>query len=99
MKNLLYALELLSMVSKRVSFDIYGPIEDENYWHKCQRKIKQMPDNMNVSYKGVLVPYDVQKVFGKYDFFLFPAFGENYGHVIAESLLAGTFVITSDQTP
>ncbi|MGR5966571.1 glycosyltransferase [Bacillus cereus] len=31
--------------------------------------------------------------------FLFPTFGENYGHVIVESLLAGCPVIISDQTP
>jgi len=38
-------------------------------------------------------------VFSKYDLFFFPTRGENYGHVIAESLSVGTSVLTSDQTP
>ena len=41
----------------------------------------------------------MSKVFSSYDVFLFPTFGENYGHVIAEALMAGCVVITSDQTP
>lgn len=31
--------------------------------------------------------------------FLFPTFSENYGHVIAESMIAGCPVLISDQTP
>lgn len=41
----------------------------------------------------------IHETFSKYHFFLFPTFSENYGHVIVESMLAGTPVIISDQTP
>lgn len=34
-----------------------------------------------------------------YDVFLFPTFGENFGHVISESLIAGCLPIISNTTP
>ena len=34
-----------------------------------------------------------------YDLFLFPTSGENYGHVIAESITVGTRVLISNKTP
>ncbi len=41
----------------------------------------------------------VAATFAAHDLFVFPTRGENYGHVIAESLAAGTAVIVSDRTP
>nr|MCR5673962.1 hypothetical protein [Lachnospiraceae bacterium] len=37
--------------------------------------------------------------FADHDAFLFPTLGENYGHVIAESLAAGCIPVISDTTP
>jgi glycosyltransferase involved in cell wall biosynthesis len=98
-KNLIFALELLRSIEGKIIFDVYGPIEDRNYWSKCISNIKQLPSNVRVNYKGILDHEDVQKTFSQYHAFLFPTHSENYGHVIAESLLAGCPVITSDQVP
>jgi len=100
MKNLNYAIDLLhSFDDGNITFDIYGPIEDENYWEKCRNNINNLPSNIKVNYKG-LVDHDlVLNVFKQYHIFLFPTHGENFGHVISESLISGTPVITSDQTP
>lgn len=98
-KNLSFALECLKKVKGKVQFDIYGPIEDENYWNQCKQIIKKMPDNIQVTYKGLVSHDKVNETFSQYDCFLFPTFSENYGHVIAEALMAGCPVITSDQTP
>ena len=38
-------------------------------------------------------------MFSKYDAFIFPTLSENYGHVIVESLIVGTPVIISNNTP
>ena len=38
-------------------------------------------------------------IFLKNDLFVFPTLGENFGHVIFESLEASTPVLVSDQTP
>ena len=99
MKNLEYALTVLSEVTASVIFHIYGPIEDANYWQKCKELIKQLPTNVSISYLGSVNPDQVTTIFSRYDLFFFPTKGENYGHVIAESLSVGTAVLLSDQTP
>ncbi|MDQ1298054.1 MAG: hypothetical protein QG558_593 [Campylobacterota bacterium] len=99
MKNLDYALRILKQVRAKVKFDIYGPIEDKGYWELCEELIHLLPANIDVSHRGPVHPDDVAKIFAQYDLFLFPTRGENYGHVIAESLNVGTPVLISDQTP
>lgn len=98
-KNLLFAIALFKGIQGKVEFDIYGPIEDEDYWNRCQEEIKKLPENVKVRYKGLVGHDQVHEVFSQYDAFLFPTLSENYGHVIAESLIVGTPVIISDQTP
>lgn len=98
-KNLDYALKILSKVEKKIIFDIYGPTENESYWNKCQRLISKLPSNIKASYCGEVEPQNVVNILSNYDLLLFPSGGENYGHVIAESLSAGTPVLTSDKTP
>lgn len=98
-KNLLFALKAISYVKADVIFDIYGPIEDEGYWKTCVKLMEKMPENIKVRYFGPVLPDQVADVFSGYDLFLFPTLGENYGHVIAESLVSGTPVLLSDQTP
>jgi glycosyltransferase involved in cell wall biosynthesis len=98
-KNLEYALQILSNVKEKVLFDIYGTLEDLRYWRECQDLIDKLPGNIKVNYMGVVSPIEVVRIFSFYDLFLFPTGGENYGHVIAESLSAGTPVLISDKTP
>jgi len=98
-KNLRKAIEILCDVESTVSFDIYGPIEDQLYWDECQSIIEELPANISVKYCGDVEYNDVLKVFSEYHLFLFPTLGENYGHVIIESLLAGCPVLISDRTP
>ena len=98
-KNLLSAIKYFHNVECKAWFDIYGPIEDEEYWKQCQQEIKGLPDNVKAEYKGLVGHDRVHEVFSQYDAFLFPTLSENYGHVIAESLFVGTPVIISDQTP
>lgn len=98
-KNLKFALELLKTVSGRAIFDIYGSIEDEKYWAGCEKLIEKLPETVKVNFQGAVSYEQVAETFGKYHFFLFPTFGENFGHVVIESLAAGTPVVLSDQTP
>lgn len=98
-KNLLFAISLFKEIEGKAEFDIYGPVEDEEYWKQCQEEIKKLPENVKVEYKGLVSHDQVHEVFSQYDAFLFPTLSENYGHVIAESLIVGTPVIISDQTP
>jgi len=98
-KNLDYALKVLKKVRTKVRFDIYGPAENTVYWEECQRIAAELPDNVQMSYKGIVTPDQVVRVFAQYDLFLFPTGGEAYGNVIAESLAAGTPVLVSTETP
>lgn len=98
-KNLDFALLTLGKVRSSLIFDIYGPIEDEEYWQSCLKLIEQLPSNIKVNYCDAVKPEQVASIFSSYDLFFFPTRGENYGHVIAESLSSGTPVLLSDQTP
>jgi glycosyltransferase involved in cell wall biosynthesis len=98
-KNLDYALKILNKVTKRVVFDIYGPAEDATYWKECRELINRLPANVTVNYLGGVNPDQVLQVLSRYDLFFFPTTGENYGHVIAEALTAGTPVLISNETP
>ena len=98
-KNLLFALRMLASYIEAANFSVYGPIEDSDYWKTCLDAAGQLPDNVKFQYKGTLEHGEVQETFAHYDIFLFPTFGENFGHVIAEALSSGCLVMTSTATP
>ncbi|MFP7442675.1 glycosyltransferase family 4 protein [Bacillus infantis] len=98
-KNLKTAIEFLQRVDGKVKFDIYGPLEDKNYWSECERLINGLPENIMVTYKGIINHDYIIEVFKENHVFLFPTLGENFGHVISEALIGGCPVIISDQTP
>lgn len=98
-KNLVSAIRYFNYVKGNVTFDIYGTLEDQEYWVECKREISKLPQNVKVNYQGVISHDAVHDAFSHYHAFIFPTFSENYGHVIAESLLVGTPTIISDNTP
>ncbi|WP_169293978.1 glycosyltransferase family 4 protein [Advenella sp. EE-W14] len=98
-KNLLFALEILKKVQQPLTYDIYGPIEDVDYWQQCETAIKTLPPHIQVNYKGNLTPDNVINTLRNYDLFFFPTKGENYGHVIAEALCAGLPILIANTTP
>jgi len=99
MKNLDFLLRILRKVDTTLSLDIYGPTEDLPYWEACSRLIAELPVRTQVTYRGAVSAEEVINVFEQYDLFVFPTRGENFGHVIFESLTAGTPVLLSDRTP
>jgi glycosyltransferase involved in cell wall biosynthesis len=98
-KNLVFLLNLLSRIKSNIILDIYGPIEDLKYWERCKNIIAILPDNVQCNYIDTVSKDKVSGTFSHYDLFVFPTEGENFGHVISESLSAGTPVLVSDQTP
>jgi glycosyltransferase involved in cell wall biosynthesis len=99
MKNLLGALSMLHDLSGEVSFDIYGPLEDGEYWNACKEVIGSLPHNVRTHYGGEVEHDRVFDLLRGYDLFLLPTLGENFGHVICEALSAGCPVLISDRTP
>ena len=98
-KNLLGAIKAMQQVHSEVTFDIYGPAEDREYWQHCKMELQKLPENVQWNYGGELTPEQVYPTLKKYDAFLFPTLGENFGHVIYEALAVGCIPIISDQTP
>jgi glycosyltransferase involved in cell wall biosynthesis len=98
-KNLLTVIEAVAGLPHPPALDIYGPVEDAAYWRRCLRYLETTRVADRVQYRGELPPTAVRETFQRYDAFLFPTHGENFGHVIAESLSASCPVICSDQTP
>jgi glycosyltransferase involved in cell wall biosynthesis len=97
-KNLAGAIALLAGVRGEVSLDIYGPVDDERYWARCRAALDRLPPNVSARYHGP-VPHEwVGDVFRTHHLFLFPTWGENYGHVVLEALVQGCPVLVSDRT-
>ncbi len=99
-KNLLFAIKILGQIKNIIiQFDIYGPIEDHNYWTKCKLLIKTLPPNISVSYKGLIFSQDVTKCLRNYHVFFLPTMDENFGHAIVEAMQSGVLPLISDNTP
>ena len=98
-KNLLYFLEILEKTNVSISFTIAGPVEDEHYWNVCLKKIKELPKNISVEYIGSVKKDELQKIIADHHLSVLPTTGENFGHSIFETFLAGRPVLISDQTP
>jgi glycosyltransferase involved in cell wall biosynthesis len=98
-KNLHSALAALNAVSHGVEFDIFGPVENVAYWSKCNSIIEGLPDHVRVAYRGELSPPQVRPMFSRFDAFVFPTLGENFGHIVVDSLSASCPVISARTTP
>ena len=97
-KNIVFLLKLLQQLDISVTLNIYGPVEDLKYWNYCKSLIMNLPQNISVFYKGKVDHNGVHKIFSMHDIFIFPTLGENFSHVIYESLASGTPVFTSNLT-
>ncbi|HTL10081.1 MAG TPA: glycosyltransferase, partial [Chitinophagaceae bacterium] len=98
-KNLLLLLDILKDVKANVSLTIIGPVEDAAYWQKCNAAMAVMPPNIVVTYGGSLPNHALLPLLQDQQLFILPTQGENFGHAIFESLLAGRPVLISNQTP
>ena len=99
MKNLDWALDLLARSTVPVRLNIFGPVSDPDYWTECRAKIAHLPSHVEVHLGGEIAPDDVPAQLARHDLFLLPTRGENFGHAIADALLAGTPVLIADTTP
>ena len=98
-KQLDYALNVLSQVRSRVNFEIFGPAEDAAYWKSCQDLIANLPPNIRVHWHGETSNDGVVAAMATTDLFFLPTAGENFGHAIFEALSTGVPVLISDRTP
>ncbi len=99
-KNLYFAINILKEIKNcHVTFDVFGPKEDELYWKKCEENAKQLPKNISFNYKGVLKSTEVENTINHYHSLLLPTVTENFGHVIVQTLMQARQVVISNNTP
>jgi glycosyltransferase involved in cell wall biosynthesis len=98
-KNLLFLLEILETTSTTINLTIAGPVEDENYWNSCRKKLNSLPSSVSVKYIGSLTREEIKNSLQQHHLYLLPTTGENFGHSIFESFLMGRPVLISNRTP
>lgn len=98
-KNLSFALRVLSGMACEIEFDIAGPIGNDQVWADCQALMQALPSHVRARYLGAVAHADVAPMMAAHDVFFLPTLGENHGYVIAEALAAGCPVLLSDRTP
>jgi len=98
-KNLKYCIEILNKVSTKYKLDIYGPVDDTGYWGECEKFIIENGLSHLIRYQGVVRRDEIAKTLSRYDLFIFPTLGENFGHVIFDAINSGIPVLLSNKTP
>lgn len=99
MKNTLAAIRMACNLSGDVELDLWGLLEDKDYWEACKRQIALSPPGLKINYRGEVEHEKLHALLLEYDVMLLPTLGENFGHSIIEALDAGLPVVISDQTP
>jgi glycosyltransferase involved in cell wall biosynthesis len=98
-KNFKWLLEQLPAVKGNLIIDVFGPLENQEYWDECQKLIENLPPNIQVKSKGSIPYEETAKLLIKYHFFVLPTLSENFGHVFLEALAAGCPLVISNRTP
>ncbi len=97
-KNLKIAIEAIkAMEYKNKTLDIYGPIQEQDYWEDCKKALSDA--DFNWHYGGDVDSEQVPDIFAGHDIMILPTKSENYGHVIFEALSTGCVPVISDRTP
>jgi glycosyltransferase involved in cell wall biosynthesis len=98
-KNTLGAIRMLRGVKCTTEVNFWGTVYDEKYFAACKEEVRTLPNNVKVKFCGPAAAESVESILRKSDVLLLPTQGENFGHIILESLQCGTPVLISDQTP
>jgi glycosyltransferase involved in cell wall biosynthesis len=99
MKNTLAAIRMAGQLEGEIELDLWGPLENREYWAACQQQMLLCRPNVKVRYRGEVAHEQLQALLHGYDVMLLPTLGENFGHSIIEALSAGLPVVISDRTP
>lgn len=99
MKNTLAAIRMAGQLKGEVELDLWGPMENREYWATCQQQMLLCMPNVKVHYRGEVAHEKLPALLHGYDVMLLPTLGENFGHSIIEALDAGLPVVISDRTP
>lgn len=97
-KNVLMAIDtVLKIKDYQIQFDIYGFAEDGSYYDQCKQKANLSGGVIRLC--PPLMADEVVNVMSQYHLLFLPTQGENFGHSILESFIAGRPVLISNSTP
>lgn len=99
MKGLHLLLEGLKATTSRIDLVVFGSPEDRVYFAKCEQLMSSLPPNVHCDYKGWLDSDEVRETLATFELLAQPTAGENFGHVLAESLSVSCPVACADVTP
>ena len=98
-KNIELALEALKdNYNGKITYDIYGHSDNNEYLNKLKKISAKLPENIEVNFKGGYSG-NTTELIRKYHFLFSTTKGENFGHSVYEAFSAGRPVIISDNTP
>jgi glycosyltransferase involved in cell wall biosynthesis len=98
-KGLHTLLQSLMHTHEPVHLSVFGHEEDARYLARCEDLASRLPVNVTCEFHGPVAAELVRDTFARFDLFAFPTAGENFGHVIAESLSVSCPVMCADTTP
>ena len=102
-KNLLLLIISLKIFCEKtkhkIDLNIYGFIEEKEYWSRCKTEMKNLPFSLNIAYKGAINSLNKIDIFNKHHFLFLLVKSENFGHIVYECISAGRPVFISDNTP
>ncbi len=81
-----------------VRLDIYGTRQGDDYYNACL-SLAQSLRTVSVKLHGEVAPEQIPALLSHAHFYYSATRGENYGHAIAEALVAGVPVVVSNLTP
>ena len=101
-KGILELVDAWSKVNNKKNWiiEIYGPISDESYLKKINKKIFDLKLAGSIFVKNsVFSTLEKEKIFTRADGFILPSKSENFGLSIGEALAYGLPVLTTNDTP
>jgi len=98
-KGLRELLEALQDLDVHLELHVHGVVEDKKYWDECLVAVDRLPPRIQFLYFGEYAPTEISSIMSQADLFVFPTYGENFGHVIAEALSVGCPIAIPDTTP
>lgn len=98
-KNPLSLIEALQSVKEPLRVVFCGGSNNASYLQTFKDQLRTLPQNIQSEYHPEMSHQDIQNLLSETDIMALPSLGENFGHAIYESLVAGVPVIIGNNTP
>lgn len=98
-KNVEFFLKRLQEIRDgNITFDLIGPLEDQEYWEEIRPLLDEMPPNVTVNVTEAMPHAQALQRVCSTHFFVSPTLSENFGYVFLEATAAGSPLLISDRT-